>query len=308
MNVMKQSVTFIVTWIILVLIGLSVISHLQQRNFENHLENISGEIEAEIEDLSRELEERWGSLDKGDPSKICNYCTLETTHYYYTYLSDFYEYMKKKEKGNILVGTFSTQANEGALLQGAIILRVTNSAESRGWDPEDEYCSILFDYSQHYSSNQVFNWEEFKSSDEYKEYTNELYDYLENKEETTLHETYQQIKNYEETAAFRDPYRKALLQSYIYLAETGYTNYQMHRNQDEFVKAVIDAGVVYSVDGFSRHLETWETVFTTLMPFQLGDFYIHSAILDLVFVLILSTHLVIIIWFVVKWKFPYLFE
>ena len=297
----KGSVGLVVTWIVLVLIGLSLISQFQQWHFENHLEKLMGEI-AENEDQSRELEEMWESLDKGDPSEICYYCRLGTTHYCDTYRYDFYEYLMKKEKGNFLIGTFLTQADEGAFLEGVLIIRVSYPAVSSGRYADDEYCEILSDYSQRCEgSNQVFNWEEFKSSDEYREHIDELYHSLENVEEISLQDTYEQIKNLEETA-LRDPYRTALLQSYVFLAETAYTNYQMHRNQDEFMKAVTDAEIVYSVHGFSRHLETKETVFTTLTPFRRGDIYVHSAIRDLVIVLTLSMFLAVILWDVIRQK------
>ncbi len=100
----------------------------------------------------------------------------------------------------------------------------------------------------------------------------------------------------------RNPYRKALLQAYVYLAETAYSNYQMHKNQNEFPKAVVDAEVVYSVRGFSRHLDTKETAITTLMPFRRGDIYVHSAILDLAIVLTFTTLLLVVTWFMMKKK------
>ena len=299
----KKSASLIVAWIVLVLVGLSLISYHQQQYFEEHLEKIMGEMEEEMEYESINLGEEWENLKKSDPSKICYYFTLETTSRSYFYHLHVYEYFQKNDKGSVLTGTFSTQADEGALLESVLIIRVASSREYRGWCTDGEYCKILLDYSREYKgSNQTFDWEEFKDSDEFGEFVDEFFYYVENKKETTLQDTYHQIKDLENTATLRNPYRKALLQAYVHLAETAYSNYQMHKNQNEFTKAVMDAEVVYSVHGFSLYLDTKETVITTLIPFRRGDIYAHSAILDLAIVLTLSTFFTVVTWFMIKKK------
>lgn len=299
----RTSLSLIGAWIVLVIVGLSAFSYYQQQYFERQLEKNMDEIEKEMDNVSVELEEKWETLDKSNPTEILHYFELETYSYYYVYLLDFHQYLQRQEKGNLLTGTFATQANEGALLEGYFIILLAYSHGVTELYPEGEHHKIFLDYSQKYEdTNQAFSWEAFKDSKEFEEFLDEFHHFLENKEEITLQETYQQIKDLEK-ADILNPYRKALLRSYVYLIETSYDNYDMHKNQTDFVKALIDAEVIYSVYGFSRNLDTKETALTTVMPFRRGIIYVHSSILDLGGVLTLSTFLVAVVWLVMREKF-----
>ncbi len=122
----KKFAGLIVAWIVLVLVGLSLISYRQKQYFEEHLEKNISEMEEKMEDELINLGEKWEDLDKSDPSKICYYSGLETTslsHYYHLHV---YEYFRKKDRGNVLTGTFSTQADEGAFLESVLIVRVSH--------------------------------------------------------------------------------------------------------------------------------------------------------------------------------------
>lgn len=298
----RTSLSLIGAWVVLVLVGLSAFSYYQQQYFENQLERNMNEIKEEMDNESVELEEEWETLDKSNPKKVLHYFELETYSYYYAYLLDFHQYLQRQERGNFITGTFATQACEGALLEGFFIIHLAHSHGVTELYSEGEYHEIFLNYSQKYEdTNQVFSWEAFKDSKEFGEFLDEFYHFLENKEEITLQETYQEIKDLEK-ADILNPYRKALLRSYVYLVETSYDNYDMHKNQNDFVKALIDAEVIYSVYRFSRHLDTKETALTTVMPFQHGIIYVHSSILDLSGVLIFSTFLVAVIWFVMREK------
>lgn len=297
---MNRKQILVILWIVLVLGGLSGISYHRQKYFEDHLENNITELTKDMEERSFELEERWESLDKSDPGKISHYFESEALFCYNPYLIDFHRYLQNRKNSSLLLGTFTTQAEEGALLEGTLLIR---SAVSRPelwiWYPGGECHEIFLHYVQQYEDKHTFTWGEFIKSEEYKQFLNEFYYFIENKEEISLQEAYQEIKDISKLDNLH-MYRKALLDSYIYLAETSYNNYQVHKNQDEFMKSFMDAEVVYSVYRFTRNLETKEIVITTLTPFRRGIIYIHSSILDIVGVLTFSTALVIVIWFLLK--------
>lgn len=299
----RTSLSLIGAWIVIVLVGLSSISYYHQQYFEEQLEKNMDEIEEKMENELTELEEKWENLDKTDPREISHYFQFETFPYSYAYDFDFHEYLQTLEKGSILTGTFTTQANEGTLLEGILIIRLAFSSAVGELYSTSECGKTFLDHSQKYEdNNQAFSWDEFKDSDEFGEFLDEFHHVLENKEEITLQEAYQQIEDLKKADILKNPYRKALLQSYVYLAETGYNNYQMHKNQHDFIKALADAEVVYSVYGFSRHLYTKEIAFTTLMPFRRGMIFVHSSILDLVAVLSLSTFIITVAWLIMRKK------
>jgi hypothetical protein len=205
-----------------------------------------------MEISSSDLEDEWNALDTSNPEEVLHYLGLETGPYYYDYLIDFNEYLKKKPRGNLLIGTFITQADEGALLEGCLMIRVSYSGGVDNWLYKSEHGRMLLEYCQRYEDdNQGFTWEEFKKSDEFGQFLNEFYNFIEKKEDISLQKTYQQIKDLGKTNT-ANIYRRALLQSYTYLAETSYNNYQVHK-QNDFTKTLIDAEVVYSVHSFSQH-------------------------------------------------------
>lgn len=297
----KKTMALMVIWIALLLCGSVSVSYYRHKQFEEHLENNIAELREEMEIISNDLQDQWNALDTGSPEEVLHCLELEISPYYCGYLIDFNEYLKKKPRGNLLIGTFITQADEGALLEGCLIIRVPYFKETGNWLDESEYGGMLLKYCHNYEDdNQGFAWEEFKKSDEFRQFLNEFCNSIENKEDISLQETYQQIKDLEKVN-ITSIYRKALLQSYAYLAETCYNNYQVHK-QDDFMKALFDAEVAYSVYGFSQYWETKETVFTTLVPFQRSIIYVHSSIQDIRFVVIFSTGIVVAIW-IILYKF-----
>ena len=117
----RQSLTLL--WIVLVVGGLSGISLYRQQYFEEHVESTISELKEEMEKHFFELEEKWKTLDKSDPEEISHYFELEALYHRYPYIIDFCHYLQNQEKGNLLTGTFTTQAYEGALLEGSLIIR-----------------------------------------------------------------------------------------------------------------------------------------------------------------------------------------
>jgi hypothetical protein len=287
-----------VVWVILMLGGTVLISHLRQELFEQHLESNIADFQRRMETDLHGLEIEREALDTSNPDDVFRYLGREIVLCYYDYFIDFNEYLEKKPRGNLLIGTFVTQADEGALLEGFSIVYDSGLHGVEIWDTKSEPGKIFLDYCQQYENeNQGFTWEEFKNSDEFKQFLNEFYTFIENKVDITPEETYNQIMGSERST--RNIYRKALLQSYTYLAETSYSNYQLHKETD-FVKAFIDAEVVYSVYDYSQKWDTKETVATTLWPFTKYFTRVHSCILDFSFIFMFSTFIVVAMWMVLS--------
>lgn len=296
---MRKKKILLVAWIALLLCGFVLISHLRQEQFEEHLENNIVVLQEERETTSHELEEEREALNWSNPEDVLHYLELTTYIYYYDYLIDFNGYLKKKPRGNLLVGTFTTQADEGALLEGCLIIRVSHSNVVDNWYSESESGRVFLDSCRRYENdNQSFSWEEFKNSDEFGQFLDEFCNFIENKEDISLQETYQRIEDLGKIHT-ANIYRKALLQSYTHLAKTSYSNYQVHK-EDDFMKALVDAEVIYTVYGFSQNWDTKETVVTVREPFQRDIIYIHSSILDAGFVFMFSTCIVVAVWIVLS--------
>ncbi|MBU7017382.1 MAG: hypothetical protein HXS44_07720 [Theionarchaea archaeon] len=294
---MRKTVIFLAMWIALLLLGNVTCSLYRHEQFEEHLESNIAVLREEKEISLQNLEDEWNSLDTRNPEEVLHYLKFEIGPYYYDYLINFNEYLKEKPRGNLLIGTFITQADEGALLEGYFIIRVLYSGEVYNWHDESEHGRMLLEYCHRYEDkNQGFAWEEFKKSDEFKQFLNEFCIFVENKEDISLQETYQQVMNLEKVDT-TNIYRKALLQSYTYLAEICYNNYQVHKEND-FMKTFFDAEVVYSVHGFSQYWETKETAFNTLVPFQRHIIYAHSSIQDIKSVFTFSTGIAVAIWII----------
>ncbi|MBU7036436.1 MAG: hypothetical protein HXS52_00775 [Theionarchaea archaeon] len=294
---MRTKKTLLVVWVTLFLCGFVLISYLRQEQFEEHLENEIIDIQEEMETVSSELQDECETLDRSSPEDVLLYLGLTTYPYSGDYFLDFSEYMKKKPRGNLFLGTFLTQADEGAFLEGCFTLRVSYFNVRDYWYSETEPGKIFLDSCQQYEKkNQGFSWEEFRNSDDFGQFLNELCNFIEDKEDISLQETYQQIEDLGKIKT-GNIYRKALLQSYIYLAETSYSKYQEHK-QDDFMKALVDAEVVYTVYDFSQNWDTKQIAFTTLEPFQRDTFFMHSSVLDIGFAFIVSTLIVIAIWIV----------
>jgi len=306
---MNRSVQNAIVWIVLVVIGLSLISFYRRHQFQEEIEKTITEIEEKIEEYSVELKTQWETLDKSNPVAISHYFESEIKYPYFIYFLNYCKYLQNQKEGNLFIGTFQIQAYRGSLLESYFILYLAQDEGAIEWDCDriksgfgGNYCTLLLDYAEEYeNTNQKFNWEEFENSDEFKEFLNDFYYSVENKEGTTLGEAYQFVKGLEGVDP-KNVYREASLQSYRYLAETGYINYYMHKDQNDFVKVLMDAKVVYVTYWSSETWDTKMTVFTTLMPVYYGYFYVHSSILDVVAVLGGSTLIVVVVWIVTKNK------
>jgi hypothetical protein len=296
----KKPKVLIIIWIALLLCGTVAVSYYRQKQFEEHMENNIADLRGEMETTSHELEDEWKALDSDNPEDVLYFLEHATGPYYYDYLINFNEYLKNKPKGSPLIGTFTIQADEGALLEGCLIIRVSYSNVVDNWYSESEHGKMLLDFCQRYENeNQGFTWEEFKNSDEFGQFLNEFCNFIENKEDISLQETYQQIEDLGKINT-ANIYRKALLQSYICLAETSYSNYQVHK-EDDFMKALVDAEIVYTIYSFSQFWDTKEITFTILEPFFQRDIiYMHSSILDVGFVFVFSTCIVMVVWIVLS--------
>jgi hypothetical protein len=291
----KKAKVLIIIWAALLLCGTVIISSYRQEHFEEYLDNNIVDLQEEMEITSHELEDEWEALDTSNPEDVLQYLGPTASPYCIDRFIDFNEYLKKKLRGNLLTGTFVTQADEGALLEGFIIIGTSNSIVRGELYSMSEQGRVFLDYCQQYENdNQSFTWEEFKNSDEFGQFLNEFCDFIENKEDISLQETYQRIEDLKKIHT-ANIYRKALLQSYTYLAETSYSNYQVHKEKD-FMKALVDAEVVYTVYDFSQNWDTKETTFTTLNPFQRGIIHIHSSVLDISLVFMFSICIVVAVW------------
>jgi hypothetical protein len=294
---MRKKKILLVVWAALLLCGTAIISSYRQEHFEEYLDNTIRDLQEEMETTSHELENDREALDMTNPEDVLQYLELTTGSYCGDYFIDFNEYVKKKPRGNLLTGTFVTQADEGALLEGFVIMATSNSIVRGEFHSMSEQGRVFLDYCQHYENeNQGFSWEEFKNSDEFGQFLNEFCNFLENKEDISLQETYQRIEDLGKINT-ANIYRKALLQSYTYLAETSYSNYQVHKEED-FMKALVDAEVVYTVYDFSQNWDTKQTVVTVREPFQRHIIHVHSSVLDIGFVFMFSTCIVVAIWIV----------
>ncbi|MBU6997828.1 MAG: hypothetical protein HXS42_09240 [Theionarchaea archaeon] len=286
-----------VTWAVLLVCGVLLISYYRIGELDQHLENNIAYIQQEMETSSSELEEEWKALDTTNPEDVLLHLGMTASPSYYDYLIDFNEYLKKKPRSDHLTGTFTTQADEGALLEGFLIIQVSHSEVLGEWHNMSELGRIFLDPCRRYENdNQGFSWEEFKNSDDFGQFLGEFYNFVEDKEDISLQETYRRIEDLGKIKT-ANIYRKALLQSYIYLAETGYSKYQEHKKND-FMKALVDAEVVYTVYDFSQNWDTKQTAFTVREPFQRHIIHVHSSLLDTGFVFIFSTCIVVAIWIV----------
>ncbi|MBU7020787.1 MAG: hypothetical protein HXS41_06985 [Theionarchaea archaeon] len=293
---MKKKKILLVVWVTLILGGTMLISYSRPKLFERHLESNVTDFQRRMETDSHRLENEREVLDTSNPEDVFHYLGRQIVLSYYDYFIDFNEYLEKKSRSNLLAGTFTTQADEGALLEGFSIAYDSGWHGIETWADERGAGELFLDYCQHYENeNQGFTWEEFKNSDEFEQFLNEFYTFIENKESITLEEAYNQVMGPEKNT--RNIYRRALLQSYTYLAETSFSNYQLHKESD-FIEALIDAEVVYSVYDCSQQCDTKETVVTTLMPYTKNFTQVHSCILDTIFVFMFSTLIVVAIWIV----------
>lgn len=279
------------------------ISYYRQQQFQEQIEKNIVELEKRIEEDSISLKEEWQALDKTNPVEISDYFRSELFSLYFVYFLDYHKHAQKTEKGSF-EGTFGTQAYENALLMIHFLILTSPGPGMQEWDcsrMEDTheggvYCELLSNYFKTEDDN--LTWEEFVDSQEYAAFLEEIYRNLETRGETTLQQTYQQILDYKERTSSGNLYQDVLSESCVYLAQTAYGNYYTHKEQNDFVKAIMDAEIIYSVNFRFQNLSTTSYVYSA--PLSTAIVYIHSSILDISLVFILSTCIVVAIWIVLS--------
>jgi hypothetical protein len=84
----------------------------------------------------------------------------------------------------------------------------------------------------------------------------------------------QQILDYKERTSSGNLYQDVLSESYVYLAQTACRNYYTHKDQNDFVKAIMDAEIIYSVNIGFHNLSKASCVCSA--PLSTGVVYIHT--------------------------------
>lgn len=295
--------SLMVVWVALLFGGFVSISYYRQQQFEQRIEKNIVELEKAIEENSMDFKKEWETLDKSDPVEISRYFRSELSSLYCTHFLDYNKYAQNLEK-SFLRGTFQTQANEYTVLMVHYAILFASHPVTGEWDCDTvtnqpgNYCEML---SAYFSQDQSFTWEEFVGSEDYAAFLTEFYHLQETKEEVTLQEAYKHILDYEEGIASENFYQKALLQSYVYLAQTAYNDYYTHKNQNDFIEASMDAEIVYSVNGLLHNVdEASAATLVSMTPLRTGVIYVHNSVLDITAVFVLSTWIVMAIGIVLR--------
>ncbi len=301
---MRKAKILVAVWIALLLGGVVSVSYYRQHQFEEQIEKNIAELEKRIEEDSINLKKEWETLDKSDPVEISDYFRSELFSLYFIYFLDYNKYMQNPEK-SFLSGTFQTQGYEYTVLEAHSAILSAYYSGAVEWDchtteitnQTGDYCELLSTYS----TGEDFTWEEFINSEEYGVFLNEFYHLLETKKEVTLQKAHQQTTQYGEGTFSENSYQEVLSQSYVYLAQTAYNNYYTHKDQNDFVKAIMDAEIVYSVNNSLHNLDKISaTTYIFSTPLSTGFIHIHSSFLDICIVFILSTCIVVATWIVLK--------
>ncbi|MGC1122673.1 MAG: hypothetical protein WBA22_16445 [Candidatus Methanofastidiosia archaeon] len=283
-------------WAAFFLTGFILISYYRQQEFEGRIEENISNLEETVKESSVILERDWETLDKNDPEELSGYFEEKALSLYFIYFLDYNEYLQNEEE--LFSGTFRTQARESALLeiQSKILsayLTINekwachfDTAEISGH--AEEYCRILLKYYQGEDHNVL--WDDFVRSDQYEAFLNELFSSVETIEELPFDESYQSIIDRAERAASRSIYSRVLSESYMFLAETAYDEYQKHKSQKDFAGAIMDAEIVYILNDTLDNLDEVSAIREIpLTKLDSGFFYVHDIISDILAVHVLST-------------------
>ncbi|MBU7015075.1 MAG: hypothetical protein HXS43_09620, partial [Theionarchaea archaeon] len=223
---------------------------------------------------------------------------------YSIYLLDFHEYLQSEEK--LFSGTIRTQARECTLLEvkSKILGAYFRVCDKWACGPDaigisghaGEYCRILQKY---YGGENSSSWDDFVKSDHYEAFLNELFSSIETMEELPLDKCYQNTIDHAEKAALRNTYSEVLSESYIFMAETAYHNYQVRKSQKDFAGAIMDAEVVYALNDTLHVLDrasfSGEILYTGI---DTNFVHIHDIISDTFIVFVLSLLTLVAVHFV----------
>jgi hypothetical protein len=281
-----------------------LVSYGRQRQFEKQIEENISILEETVKENSLNLEKNWESLAKDDPEELITHFENKAYSVYSIYFLEYHEYIQNEQK-RLFSGTFRTQAMAIALteIKSKIVSAYLYVCDKWVCNPDmneisghaGEYCKILLKY---YPEDHNLTWNEFVNSDEYEMFLNEVFLSAETIEELSLHESYQNIIDHAEQSASRNVYSNVLSQSYMFVAENAYNEYQMLKSQKDFAGALMNAEIVYALyDTF--HLLDERGLIQNLLFGNIDAryVYIHDVVTDIVIVFILSTLIVVIIYF-----------
>jgi hypothetical protein len=301
--VRKNLIKLICLWVALLFIGFVLVSYYRQQQFERQVEENVSKLEEAAKENSVTLEGDWEALDKDDPEELSDYFWEETSSLYFTYFLDLNKYLQNEEK--LFSGTFRTQARESALLEvhskiyGAYSQvggKWVCGADARISAHAGEYCKILLEY---YGDENSDPWDDFVGSDQYEAFLKEVFSSVENIEELLLDESYQNIIDHAKKTASRNIYSRILSESYIFLAETAYGNYQTHKSQEDFAGAIMHAEIIYVLNDNLHALDRAGVSQEILYPNIKTNFvYIHDIISDALVMCAFPTLIVVAIYLV----------
>lgn len=293
--------TLICLWIVLFIVGLVMASYYRQKQFEGQIEENISDLKEIVRENSDILERDWEALDKNDPEELSDYFQKETSALYSIYLLDFHEYLQSEEK--LFSGTIRTQARECTLLEvkSKILGAYFRVCDKWACSPDaigisghaGEYCRILQEY---YGGENSSSWNEFVRSDHYEAFLNELFSSIETMDEQPLDECYQNTIDHAKKAASRNVYSEVLSESYIFMAESAYDNYQVNKSQKDFSEAIMDAEIVYALNDTLHVLDEASATNEILyVGIDAGFVYVHDYVTDTIIVFVLSTLTVVVI-------------
>jgi hypothetical protein len=291
-------------WIVLFLVGLVMASYYRQKQLERQIEENISVLKETVNENSEILERDWEALDKNDPEELSDYFWEEAYGLYSIYFLDFHEYLQREEK--LFSGTIWTQARECALLEvkSKILGAYFRVCDKWACSPDaigisghaGEYCRILQKY---YGGENSSSWDDFIRSDHYEAFLNELFSSIETMEELPLNECYQNTMDHAKKAASRNTYSEVLSESYMFMVETAYENYQVHESQKDFAGAIMDAEVVYALNDTLHVLDRASFSGGILYTGVDTDFvHVHDIISDTFIVFVLSLLALVAVHFV----------
>jgi len=299
----KTSTIIVITWIVLTMCGLILISAYREHRFNEQLEGNINDLEHEIDDRSLHLNTEQAIFYTGDPEQISDFFQSQLYTIYYSYLLDVNKYFRNIEKGNIIGGTVSIQGYEYSLFDLHRILVISYSDSTDAWKchssrtkGDKTYCSML-------SSYLVKNgdWKGFTQSENYSQFVNDFFVALENKNGSTLQEVYHYVINQEDTNISVDFHSDTLLDSHQYLVQRSYENYLMHKEQNDFIHAQMDSEIIYTL---YKTYKSGETIgmydFITILPISTGFVTIHNVFHDVFTILFISSAICVIIFLLNK--------
>jgi hypothetical protein len=297
---------FMVLWIVLVISGLSVMSAYREHQFNEQLDENIDQLEQRITDETVTVKEDWKSLNTSDSEQISHLFASELLSACYLYLLDMNHYFKDVNKGNLLGRTIILQGHEYSSLDVYMILTGAYNDGANLWnchplknkelEEPEIFCEILMAYIQ---DNQ--EWEEFMQSESYPEFISDFFIALEKRNGTTLQEAYQYIIDQENTYVHVGFYSEILLGSYQYLIKKSHENYLLHKEQNDFIHAQMDAEIIYYLfDTYQirGNLQLKDILFYP--PLSRGPLLIHNGFYDLIIILFITSVFTVIIFILTK--------